>query len=174
MQMHLNPPVNGLGLPAHAFTSFEAATALGSAGTTAGLHPTSPMRDADFVVLQQLYRPSGGLAHGDELATRLHVDGAGGHARLARWIVGRQIFSFAWNDHFWLPMFQFEPGALTPRQGLVQVLAELVDVMDGRALADWFASPNDVLQGRSPVDMLARHGPAVHQVARMQRYVMKG
>jgi hypothetical protein len=157
-----------------AFAGLGAGTAPGPDESPTGLHPERLMRDTDFVFLQQAYRSSGGLAHGDELAARLHVEGAGGYARLARWIVGRQVFSFAWHGHFWLPMFQFEPGELAPRQGLHHVLAELVTVMDGPALAEWFALPNDALQGQSPVDMLARHGPEVHQAARMQRYVVKG
>jgi hypothetical protein len=174
MRTHFNPGANGLGQPGRGFAAAGAGLAAGSGPTKAVPRSGGPMLDADFVVLQQAYRPSGGLAHGDELALRLHVAGAGGHARLARWIVSRHVFSFAWHDHFWLPMFQFDPNELTPRQGLHQVLAELVDVMDGRALADWFAAPNDAWQGRSPVEMLNGHGSAVHQAARMHRYVIKG
>jgi hypothetical protein len=172
MQTHLNPGATSLANPARHFAACAASPRAGSGDSAPGLRPAGSLRDNEFVFLQQAYRPSGGLAHGDELAARLHVNGDGGHARLARWIVGRQVFSFGWHEHFWLPMFQFEPVELTPRDGLHPVLAELVTVMDGPALASWFADPNEALQGHSPVAMLATHKAAVHQAARMQRYVM--
>ena len=137
----------------------------------------SCMRDAEFVELQSAYRPSGGLAHGDELAARLHVNGGGGYARLARWIVSRQVFSFSWNENFWLPMFQFDltdDADRTLRLDLRPVLSELADVMDGSALARWFAHPNDELQGSSPVAMCSSHWPEVHRAARLQRFAMNG
>ena len=170
MQTQLNPGATALTNPArHADTG-----PAGQDGRGEGLRRAGSLGDDEFVFLQQAYRPSGGLAHGDELATRLHVDGAGGYARLARWIVGRHVFSFAWHEHFWLPMFQFDPHELTPRPGLRLVLAELADVMDGRALADWFALPSGMLNGRSPADMWARQGPAVQQAARLQRCAITG
>ncbi len=172
MQTQLNPSATVVPNPARHSATHGASPTADLGGSAERLRSAGSLRDDEFVFLQQAYRPSGGLAHGDELATRLHVDGAGGYARLARWIVGRHVFSFAWHEHFWLPMFQFEPVELTPREGLRHVLAELVNVMDGPALAGWFAGPNDSLQGHSPVAMWATHKAAVHHAARMQRYVM--
>ena len=174
MQIHSTPHAGALRLPIRGLASAEIDPEAEPGQNNAGLRLVDPMPDDDFVFLQQTYRPSGGLANGDELATRLNVGGAGGFARLARWIVGRQLFSFAWHDRFWLPMFQFEVLELVPRPGLHAVLAELVDVMDGRALADWFAQPNDLLNGSSPAARLVSHGPAVQQAARLQRYVTRG
>ena len=159
--------------------------ALGTGQTAAGPdwhHTTRPADNASadlrldtvFVSLLKAYRPSGGLAQGDELATRLHIDGGGGYARLARWIVGRQVFSFAWHEQFWLPLFQFNPGDLTLHSGLRPVLAELGAVMDGWALAHWFVQPNDALQGQTPVLMWSSDWPEVFQAARQQRFVTKG
>ena len=157
------------------FTGPGSGWAVASHDTPAdGPSQSSPAQDADFVFLQQAFRPSGGLAHGDELAVRLHVDGAGGYARLARWIVGRQAFSFTWHEHFWLPLFQFDMPDAALSQRLRPVLSELADVMDGLALANWFAQPNDDLNGHSPVSLWSAHWPEVHQAARQQRFVMKG
>lgn len=144
-------------------------TAKPSQNTTSDL-----LVDTAFVSLLKAYRPSGGLAHGDELAARLHIDGGGGYARLARWIVGRQVFSFAWHEQFWLPMFQFNAADMTLHSGLRPVLAELAPVMDGQALAHWFVQPNDALQGQTPVSMWSTDGPEVFQAARLQRFVAKG
>jgi hypothetical protein len=136
--------------------------------------PHLASQDAEFVALQMAYRASGGLANGNELATRLHVRGESGYARLASWILRQQVFSFAWNQHFWLPMFQFDPADLSLRQELQPVLAELAGVMDGWALAAWFARPCDSLQGRSPLSQCVHDQPAVFQAARLQRFVIRG
>ncbi len=164
----------GCARPVYAHPAIRAAAVVPQSSAAVLPAQASLMPDADFYALQVAYMAHGGLAHGDELAQRLHVDGAGGYAHLARWIVGRKAFSFSWHAHFWLPMFQFDAAVLTPCQGLRPVLSELADEMDGWALATWFSQPNDSLQGRSPVSMWPEHGPEVHQAARLQRFVLKG
>ena len=149
-------------------------TAVRHRGTSSSSSLHDGASDVGFITLQNAFRPSGGLASGKELATRLHTNGEGGYARLARWIVGGEVFSFAWHDHFWLPIFQFDLTHKTLRQGLRPVLSELTDVMDGWALAAWFAQPNEALQGHSPVTMWLQRYPDVYQAARLQRYVMRG
>jgi len=135
-------------------------------GVAPTISPGSDLRgDTAFIELQIAYRPSGGLARGDELAARLHINGAGGHTRLARWIVGRQVFSFAWNDDFWLPMFQFNALDYSLNPGMRPLLGELAD-MDGWAIAAWFVQPSDLLGGQSPVQAWCDHWPDVHQAAR--------
>jgi hypothetical protein len=170
MSMLLQHQVGALG-NAHRHAFAENSARASPHGTSSPLHVAS---DTGFVALQNAYRASGGLASGNELATRLHVNGEGGYAKLARWILSHQAFSFAWNEDFWLPMFQFDPRDLSLTQGLRPVLAELGDVMDGWALAAWFAEPNDALQGHSPVSRWLTHWPDVFQAARLQRFVMKG
>jgi hypothetical protein len=175
MHARNHPGAAALPHPVRGFTHFALSQAVGAPPGAAAARPEgSAPSDADFIYLQQAFRASGGLAHGDELAARLHVDGAGGYARLARWIVGRQVFSFSWHEHFWLPMFQFEPPDLGLRAGLRPVLSELVDVMDGWAVANWFARPNEALGGHSPVAKWRNHWPDVFEAARLQRFVMKG
>ena len=130
--------------------------------------------DAEFVAVRTGFRAGGGLASGDELALRLHVLGEGGYARLARWVVARQVFSFAWSGNFWLPMFQFNSKDLSLQAGLAPVLAELADVMDGWAMAQWFTEVNVALQGQSPVQAWHQRWSDVFEAARMQRYVLMG
>jgi hypothetical protein len=72
-------------------------------------------RDAAFVALQAAYRGHGGIASGDSLAARLDRAGRGGYLDLARRIVAGDLFSFRWNDAFWVPLFQFDPVLLTLR-----------------------------------------------------------
>ena len=130
--------------------------------------------DTDFVALQACLRPSGGLVRGDDLAMCLGQGQTAGHARLARLMVSGQVFSFAWLDTYWLPMFQFDPTAPGPRAESCAVLRELVEVLDGWSLAVWFVQPSSCLANRSPLDLLRSDLPAVLQAARLQRYVVKG
>jgi hypothetical protein len=127
--------------------------------------------DADFVALQAAYRPFSGLARGHHLAESLRQRQKG-YVSLARLIVTRQVFSFAWHDDFWVPVFQMDllQGAVRPQPQ--SVVAELVDVMDGWSLAVWFASGNCQLSHESPVSCLAQHPTAVVQAARMQRVAL--
>lgn len=130
--------------------------------------------DQDFVALQACLRATGGLARGDDLALCLGQGQSGGHARMARLMVAGQVFSFAWLDTYWLPMFQFDPVGLGLRAESRAVLRELVEVLDGWSLAVWFVQPNTCLAGRSPLALLRSDLPAVLQAARLQRYVVKG
>lgn len=134
--------------------------------------PDSSGIDSDFIALQNALRSSGGLIGGDELACRLNRSDEAGHARLARWLVGRQAFSFAWHGSFWLPMFQIDRHDWSLCKGLRPVLNELLDVMDGWTLAHWFVQANGALQGRAPVDTWFAQPDEVLQAARLQRYVL--
>ena len=54
------------------------------------------------------------------------------------------------------------------------MLRELVEVLDGWALAVWFVEPSSCLASRRPLDLLRSDLPAVLQAARLQRDVVKG
>jgi Protein of unknown function (DUF2384) len=131
-------------------------------------HPL-PGRDTEFIALQDAYRHSGGLARGESLAQRMSLAGTGGYVDLARRIVGGQLFSFQWHDDFWLPMFQFDPQGLAPREAPRRVLAELRGALDGWAIAHWYLAPSQVLDGRAPLDLLDTAMPAVLEAARSAR-----
>ncbi len=138
--------------------------------------PAQPFAASDngFVALQNALRASGGLASGNEVAARLQLDGEAGYVQLARWIVGRQAFSFAWHDDIWLPMFQFDPQNFSLRRSARPILAELIGVMAGWSIAHWFATPNEALHGHRPVELWNTQQEEVFQAARLQRFVMKG
>ena len=127
--------------------------------------------DHDFVALRAAFRATGGIARGADLACTLAQRRRGDIASLARLIVGAEIFSFEWDDTFWVPMFQFVPGALAVKPGPRQVLAELSRVYDGWTLAVWFARPNSWLNGCRPVDRLDADLPTVLAAARADRFI---
>ena len=122
--------------------------------------------DPQFIAALHAYRGSGGLAPAEELLTsyRRHC----GHdlATLARWIVARQVISFAWQARTWIPLFQFCPHDMTPRRDLAPVLATLNAVCDEWELASWFTQPNPWLAGCTPVAAVASDLPAVLLAAR--------
>jgi hypothetical protein len=130
--------------------------------------------DRAFVALLNAYRGSGGLASAEELLTLFRHRGGPDVAVLARWIVARQVMSFAWQARTWLPLFQFDLRDMTPKGELRQIFAELNAVCDECELASWFAMPNLSLDGRSPVQAVGADFCAVLRAARIDRFVADG
>lgn len=95
-------------------------------------------------------------------------------SQLARWIAWRRIVTVPCVEQTLVPLFQFEPGFAALKLGLPPVLAELTGVFDDLELAAWFATPNDSLGGKAPADVLAQDPPAVHAVARLDRFIATG
>lgn len=128
--------------------------------------------DAGFIGLYNAFRATGGMAGGAELANRLNVLGCGGYARLARCIVSQQVFSFAWNGEFWVPLFQFDTSNWSVRSGLRPLLLELTAVSDGASIARWFVQPNHFLQGDAPLTRWQVTPTAVLEAARSERLAL--
>ncbi|HEX7441459.1 MAG TPA: hypothetical protein VF319_15325 [Caldimonas sp.] len=120
------------------------------------------------------YRATGGTARGDDLARLLEDHPRGSFVSLARLIASGEVFGFERQHTFWVPMFQFELRDLSIKEGLRQVLAELVTVFDGWALALWFVRPNSSLKDGRPVDLLDSNLAAVLDAARTDRFVAAG
>ena len=133
-----------------------------------------PGGDADFVALQEAYRPYGGLVRAEALAACMTSAGAGGYVALARALVGGQLFSFEWHHAIWLPLFQLDAGTLAPRAAPQRVLDELREVLDGWALARWHVQPHAALGGRCPLDLPAQALPEVLAAARADRARLLG
>lgn len=122
-----------------------------------------------FAAMLLAYKTTGGTLRGDDLSRLLEQRQKGAHVSLAKLIVSREIFSFEWNYNAWVPMFQFEPGDMSVRQGTRQVLAELASFRHGWGLASWFIEPNPHLKGRLPVNLMSSELPAVIDAARAER-----
>lgn len=129
----------------------------------------SPGRDLEFITLQEAYRSRGGLVSGESLARRMSDAGKVGYVDLARRIVGGQVFSFQWHHDFWLPLFQFHPEDLVPLEAPRRVTRLLRDVLDGWAVAHWYVTPAQALDGRSPLALLDADLPAVLAAAQAER-----
>lgn len=171
--MHMNPGPSAQSLPApldgvaeaHLRASLQRARPVRLAG---------PPADAAFTSMRAAFRPTGGLARGDDLARLLEDQGRGEALDLARLIVLRELFCFEWGDVHWVPMFQFNLRDLSVQPGPRRLYAELGTVFDGWALALWYAQPNAWLHGERPVNRLATDFDAVLDAARADRFVAAG
>jgi hypothetical protein len=123
--------------------------------------------DAEFGAFVVACRASGGLARGDELACQLKERGCGDFSSLARQIVAGEVFSFRWQDDFWVPLFQFDAErGMAVKPALAGVLAALGPLLDGPRLAAWFTQANAHLDGQMPADRLDGDAAGVLRAAR--------
>ncbi len=131
-------------------------------------------RDRCFVALLRDLRETGGLMRGDEVAGLMLQRGAGDVARLARWVVTRQVLSLDWRGDWWIPMFQFNLADMRLKNETGEVAGELAPAFDNWALAQWFATPNAWLHDRMPASVLGDDFDGVLQAARADRFVAMG
>jgi len=124
-------------------------------------------RDIHFLELLSAYRATGGLALGSEIAARRSVTGL---SDIARAIASRQVISFSWGGHIWLPMFQFEHRDLVTRAPVRQLIEELAPALDDWELADWFIEPNLWLGAATPLQLLSDDSARVLDAARALRF----
>ena len=164
----LSVPVPRPGLSRHAGRSLIDAE-LPQAGP---LDPAPSERG--HAMLRAAFRPSGGIARGDDLARLLEYLDHGDCISLARHIADRTVFAFTWRETFWIPMFQFDLRDLSMCSASQAVLAELGHAYSGWSLACWFAEPNPWLAAQRPVDLLQLDLPAVREAARADRYALLG
>lgn len=127
-----------------------------------------------FIAMLNGYRRSGGLAQAKEVASMCHRSGTGSLGLLADGIVKRHLISIDWQSRIWLPLFQFNRPEMSLREGLRDVLAELVVACSAWDIAYWFSQPNPWLFHGAPADMLARSVQDVVHAARAERYVAEG
>lgn len=121
-----------------------------------------------------VYKTRGGTARADDLALLMQEKQKDNFVSVARQIAARDIFSFEWQCHYWIPMFQFNPHDLSVKQEVRRVVHELDGVLDSSTLAQWFAVPNVWLKGQRPVDMVDRQFSDVLIAARSDRLVATG
>lgn len=135
---------------------------------------TNTFNRQGFDAMIGAYKTCGGTARADDLAVLLEERNKGSFVSVAKRIVSRDIFSFEWQSHFWVPMFQFNPQDLSVKQEVRRVVHELTDVLDNWTLAWWFTEPNAWLKGRRPVDLVDGQFSDVLGAARADRFVAEG
>ena len=120
------------------------------------------------------YKSCGGTARADDLALLMKEQNKGNVSSLGKQMVAGDIFSFEWQNHFWVPMFQFNPHDMSVKQEVHRVVRELACVLDSWTLAQWFTEPNAWLKGRRPVDLVDGQFSTVLFAARADRFVANG
>lgn len=135
---------------------------------------TNVLNRQGFDAMIDAYKTCGGTARADDLALLLEEKQKGDFVSVARRIVSREIVSFEWQSHLWVPMFQFHRHDMSIRQEVRRVVHELSGVLDNWTLALWFTEPNEWLKGRRPVDMMDRQFSDVLGAARADRFVATG
>ena len=124
--------------------------------------------------MERAFADAGGIANSDDVASLLRERTDQPISMLARWIVNRDVLSFAWQSQILLPMFQFERKGMVPRAAVVEVLRELTPVLTDWEIGLWFARPNAWLDNASPAQAIDRDPRAVHDAARAERYLAQG
>ena len=124
--------------------------------------------------MERAFSAHGGSAGGDEIVRRLRLRADQPLSTLARWIVGRSVVHFEWQDSTLIPVFQFDLPDMSLRPTVGQVLGELNPVFDDWDVALWFAQPNSWLRDMLPVDVLQSHPLEVLHAARADRFVARG
>ena len=141
--------------------------ALNSAMNNSTNHP-------GFEEMIGIYSASGGTSTADDLALLLEERNKGNFVSLVQHIAFRDIVSYEWRNHCWIPLFQFDIRNMDIKQEVCRVTQELSPVFDNRMLAMWFAEPNAWLKGRRPVDWIESHFSDVLYAARAHRFVAVG
>ncbi len=160
--------------PAQPFVAHTPAIESGFPATAAE-GESAAERDRLFVAMLRAFRSSGGLLRGDEVADLLsfHQGPEGcrsGVALLGRQIAARQVVSFEWRGERWMPLFQFTLADMSLRETVRDITSELAPIMDGWALANWYARPNAWLAQQTPVDAIKEDPASVLQAARAERF----
>ncbi len=127
-----------------------------------------------FDAMRAAYRATGGIARVDELVDLFRREDGPLPNALVRWIECRQVICFEWSDAIWLPWFQFHRVELRPHRQLDAVFIELAPAFNAWEVANWFASPNAWLAGKTPVDALLSDLDAVRDAARADRFIANG
>lgn len=132
------------------------------------------LEDRQLLVMQQAFRPTGGMVSGDEMARLLRRRSEQPISMLARWIVAREAVNFEWQSQTLVPLFQFDLSDMSLRSSVTGILLELTDVFDDLAMALWFAEPNAWLADLPPVEVLTSDPASVLDAARADRFIARG
>ena len=137
--------------------------------------PQSAMNSAlnppGFEEMIGIYSASGGTTTADDLAVMLKERNKGNFVSLERHIALRDIVSYEWRNHRWIPLFQFDIRNMDIKQEVSRVAQVLSPVFDNGMLALWFTKPNTWLKGRRPVDWIDSHFSDVLCAARAHKFV---
>jgi len=118
-----------------------------------------------FIELLTAFRDSGGTAPGEVVGRLLAEYQYSRVVSLATLIEQNRVFSFEWRACRWFPMFQFELSDWSLKSGPQRVCNALQVKSSSWAIAVWFATPNERLEGCRPANLLETNLLAVLDAA---------
>jgi hypothetical protein len=143
----------------------------GPAWASARAVPSMPIghlrraEERQFATMELAYARHGGLVGANEAAWLLRRHAGQPISAIARWIGEHRVVSFTWQARLLVPLFQFTPCEMCLRPGVAEAARALAARCDDWAIALWFAQPNEALDERAPVDVVALDPLAVARAA---------
>lgn len=128
----------------------------------------------DGAELESAYTLHGGVADCEVLSGLMRKHRDQPISCIARWIVQNEIVSFERFGHTLFPLFQFELSSMGVKPAVSEIAQLLAGAFDKDECANWFALPNDWLDGQTPASMIDGNLPAVREAARADRFVALG
>lgn len=132
--------------------------------------PSLKPDDQRFLELLARLRPYGGMLSDDEVRCVHQVCRLG--RSVGRGLLSRELVAVRWRHRFWLPMFQFRLPRWEPAPEVGKVVAELVPVLTGFELLEWFTTPNPWLSGKLPLEMIEVNHQRVLHAAQADRFAI--
>jgi hypothetical protein len=129
------------------------------------------LEDRQYRLLHRAYHAASGVVSCDQLAHLLRRRVDQPISAVARWIVAREVVSYAWRSQTMLPLFQFEMPRVMLRPTVTRVVTELREVYGDWGLATWFVESNAWLDGATPVALIETDPRAVFEAACADRCV---
>ncbi|MBS0447041.1 MAG: hypothetical protein JSR59_13950 [Proteobacteria bacterium] len=120
-----------------------------------GMPPADDGGD-DYAQAAAVFSRTGGLATCDQVACLMRDRCSQPVSRLAHWIVGGALVSFERLGQRFIPMFQFDPEAMTLREGVDELVRTLSATRDEWHTALWFTRSHPGLRGATPADVIGQ------------------
>jgi hypothetical protein len=121
--------------------------------------------NGEFVMLLDAYRELGGLARAQEVTRMMASRGGPNGIGLNAMLRARDLLSFEWQSHIWIPLFQFDRSTMALLTGLTDVIVLLSSGLEPWEQALWFSQRNPWLGGQIPAQVLALDHEAVVRAA---------
>jgi hypothetical protein len=130
-------------------------------------------RDREFAAMSRLFTEHGGMATAEELVVSMRTCLAQPLSIVARWITQRAAVQMVWGSQTWFPWFQFARDPISIRVPVAEVVLALRDAFDDWEIALWFASCNEWLDHRFPIEVIGHDAAEVVRAARNDRFIAR-
>lgn len=114
-----------------------------------------------FATVVDHYQLNGGITTADLVAQLLNRPTEQAIAKVAQWIVDRNIIVIEYHRQFLLPLFQFDFLNAVVRGPVRETVHAMKGDHNNASIARWFATPQFHLQGKTPVEVVRKGGTSL-------------